>query len=459
MCSLFRAEQLHISKTMYYRTHNIICKIITLLLCLAFASCEKAFIPDEDNDGKEQGGNGTRHNVTIQTRATTNGTVFPLHITVTTRDGATVATQDVANASEKIKVRLQDGDYHISVSNNVDMGSGWSTTPVVRGGADFSVKGKAVTVNIILSYAVASVNVTLNGVGAEATNVSLQLSPLSSSLSQDGTYSGSSTVTIPCSKTGTGTWSTGTAYVYPSAADLTNISITISTPGGTETYSVVYADRLAASVPYSFTVTYKGGESGTSEITGEIAQGEWQPEVGGTFSFGPSGNNAFDNIHAIPLVETASLPGVGTLWNGHIVMLQLSEEGSNPVEMLLMSRNEWTGMTSAFYESDPYVAQNIAQQYAEDELTGWHIPTTDEARSMKDKWGGDALTAINTTLSGASLTPLTATDTNGNVRYLCNEAQTTFSFAPSSSITAAGKTVKTYRLRVVKRIRFKLKNS
>ena len=78
---------------------------------------------------------------------------------------------------------------------------------------------------------------------------------------------------------------------------------------------------------------------------------------------------------------------------------------------------------------------------------------------MKDKWGGDALTAINTTLSGASLTPLTATDTNGNVRYLCNEAQTTFSFAPSSSITAAGKTVKTYRLRVVKRIRFKLKNS
>lgn len=110
MCSLFRAEQLHISKTMYYRTHNIICKIITLLLCLAFASCEKAFIPDEDNDGKEQGGNGTRHDVTIQTRATTNGTVFPLHITVTTRDGATVATQDVANASEKIKVRLQDGD-------------------------------------------------------------------------------------------------------------------------------------------------------------------------------------------------------------------------------------------------------------------------------------------------------------------------------------------------------------
>ena len=140
-------------------------------------------------------------------------------------------------------------------------------------------------------------------------------------------------------------------------------------------------------------------------------------------------------------------------------MLQLSEEGSNPVEMLLMSRNEWTGMTSAFYESDPYVAQNIAQQYAEDELTGWHIPTTDEARSIKDKWGGDALTAINTTLSGASLTPLTATDTNGNVRYLCNEAQSTFSFAPSSSITAAGKTVKTYRLRVVKRIRFKLKNS
>ena len=218
---------------MYYRTHDIIVKTTTLLLlCLALAACEKAFIPDEDN-GQEQVGDGSRHDVTVQTRATTADIAFPLHITVTTSDGATVATQDVNNASDKIKVRLQDGDYHISVSNNVDMGSGWSTTPVVRGGADFSVKGKAATVNIILSYAVASVNVTLNGVGAEATNVSLQLSPLSSSLSQDGTYSGSSTVTIPCSKTGTGTWSTGTAYVYPSAADLTNISISISTPDGT----------------------------------------------------------------------------------------------------------------------------------------------------------------------------------------------------------------------------------
>lgn len=444
---------------MYYRTHNIICKTITLLLlCLAFASCEKAFIPDEDNS-EEQGGNGTRHDVTIQTRATTTGTAFPLHITVTTRDGATVATQDVANASEKIKLKLQDGDYHISVANSIDMSNGWSTTPAVRGGADFSVQGKAATVNIILSYAVASVNVTLDGVAAEATNVSVQLSPLSNSLSQDGTYSGSATVTIPCSKTSAGTWSTGTAYVYPSAADLTNISICISTHSGTETYSVVYADRLTAAVPYSFTGTYKGGESGMSEITGDIAQGEWKPEVDGTFSFGPSGNNAFDNMSDIPLVEASSLPAPGTLWNGHVVMLQLSEEGSNPAEMLLMSREEWKGMTSAFYESDPYVAQNIAQQYAEDELTGWHIPTTDEARGMKEKWGGNALPNLNAALADASLTQLTATDTNGNVRYLCNDAQSTFSFAPSSSITAAGKTVKTYRLRVVKRIRFKLKNS
>ncbi len=444
---------------MYYRTHNIICKIITLLLCLAFASCEKAFIPDEDNDGKEQGGNGTRHDVTIQTRATTNGTVFPLHITVTTRDGATVATQDVANASEKIKLKLQDGDYHISVANSIDMSNGWSTTPAVRGGADFSVQGKAATVNIILSYAVASVNITLDGVAAEATNVSVQLSPLSNSLSQDGTYSGSATVTIPCSKTSAGTWSTGAAYVYPSAADLTNISISITMPGGTETYSVVYADRLTAAVPYSFTGTYKGGGNGMSEITGDIAQSDWQAEVEGTFSFGPSGSNAFDNMPDVPLVEVGSLPAAGTLWNGHVVMVQLSEEESNLAEMLLMSREEWTGMTSAFYETDPYVAQNIAQQYAEDGLTGWHIPTTDEARGMKEKWGGSALTNLNATLAGASLTQLTATDTNGNVRYLCNDARSTFSFAASSSITAAGKTVRTYRLRVVKRIRFKLKNS
>ena len=127
---------------MYYRTHDIIVKTTTLLLlCLSIAACEKAFIPDEGNE-QEQVGDGSRHDVTVQTRATTADIAFPLHITVTTSDGATVATQDVNNASDKIKVRLQDGDYHISVSNNVDMGSGWNKKTVVRGGEDFAVKGK-----------------------------------------------------------------------------------------------------------------------------------------------------------------------------------------------------------------------------------------------------------------------------------------------------------------------------
>ena len=45
-------------------------------------------------------------------------------------------------------------------------------------------------------------------------------------------------------------------------------------------------------------------------------------------------------------------------------------------------------------------------------------------------------------------------DKGKNVRYLCEGARYTFTFSGTSGITAAGKTVTTYRLRLVKRVRF-----
>lgn len=190
------------------------------------------------------------------------------------------------------------------------------------------------------------------------------------------------------------------------------------------------------------------------DITGNITFGQWETEVNGAFAFGPGSTNSFDGNTSAAIIEVSSIPAAGTIYNGHIIATANTDEAGTTANAMLMSIKEWNSLTSANYTDDPLVAARIAEQYVEGELTDWTIPTTEEARQLKEKWGGEAIETINTTLANASLTPLTATDSNGNVRYLCNDALTTFSFSQTGSFTAAGKTVKTYRLRLVKKVKF-----
>ena len=79
---------------------------------------------------------------------------------------------------------------------------------------------------------------------------------------------------------------------------------------------------------------------------------------------------------------------------------------------------------------------------------------------MRNSYYGDNISAINSKLEEAGGKALTQTDSHDkNVRYLCEDALYTYSFATSSDggvlqITKAGATVK-YRLRLVKTIHVK----
>ena len=112
-------------------------------------------------------------------------------------------------------------------------------------------------------------------------------------------------------------------------------------------------------------------------------------------------------------------------------------------------------MTSAYHTETPNAASSVAEAYNEEGVSEWSIPTKEEARSLKDVWSNAEFDTLNRMLANAGYDTLSEVDDKGkNVRYLCEGARYTFTFSSTSGITAAGKTVTTYRLRLVKRVRF-----
>lgn len=424
--------------------------VLALALCAAFVSCENANIPGDDDPTPSL--TGKKYKVNIVTRATGSEIIYPVTVWAKDASGNTVARQTLDNAEAAISLKLPEGRYRITaVCGATDFSHGYSTTPSLVGNSDITVKSSSVNVNIVMSYTVASVSIFLRGVPATVTAASVSLSPLYSSLDGDGTPGGTTTVSIPCQRQSDGTWATGTAYVLPASGTSTVLTLSLTSPTGTESYGVTYASALRASVPYTFTGQFSGSTTPADvKISGTLTGGTWEADVRDTFSFGPTGGNAFGHATTGDVVSVTALPQPGTVCDGHIVA-SITSEGT----ALLLSTQEWSNLTSAYYEADPGVAQSLASNYTEGTLTGWAIPSREEAETLRDLWGGSSLAAINASLTYASLTPLSAKDEKGdNVRYLCDNATYTFSFAANSQFTAAGRTVKTYRLRLVKPVRF-----
>ena len=119
------------------------------------------------------------------------------------------------------------------------------------------------------------------------------------------------------------------------------------------------------------------------------------------------------------------------------------------INAMLVSLNEWGSIASAF--SGDSTVFRYTKAYQEGNLTGWRMPNRGEAKRLKDIYDDStALDSINTILEdagGMSLT--TQTVTGKNRRYLCSNADSTYSFIKGNGILKAGKTVK-YTLRLVK---------
>ena len=164
-----------------------------------------------------------------------------------------------------------------------------------------------------------------------------------------------------------------------------------------------------------------------------------------------------DNSTNLPLQE---LPD-GTLFlqsDNHAVLYVSGEDESR---ITYVSLYEWNNVTSAANENNATMALEIAQRYIEGNVSGWRIPTREEARYICSIYNravnvnmvyDDALQTLNNkieTIGGQKLMSWYNKNSNPAYRYLCEDAIYSFSLKKGSNITKCGAVTK-YNLRLIK---------
>ena len=453
------------------------------MTCCILSSCEKVDMLEDGEDGAQTNTSGVTRNVKLVAKAIDNTDVaYPLTIYAFDTEGNNV-TSTVINSKDDASatLKLKKGRYHLTavslpssyepLSSVKDWNatfsmpkSGYATEPLMTGSADINVTSSDQIAHISLGYRQASLSVTINDVPSSVTSVDVTLSSAYTDMTLAADLSGKMMVTVPCVKGTTSnngaTWSTGKFYILPSVN--AQPSITISFSGGTTgdvSYSHTYNASLLAGTPYNFTATYKGkaeGGGGSSDddvtINTDISAGKWADEVKESFNFGPDVNKTESpSDPESNVITVTTLPGSGDIWNGHVVGF-VNEISETEREVVLISIKEWENISSAF-SSNANQAKEIAAQYEENGLSGWIIPTRNDGMALNRLYSYDNNRAlINSALETCGGTGLIQMYGTSAVRYLCEDAEYTYSYK-SATITKAGEKT-TYYLRLVKYLKF-----
>lgn len=453
------------------------------MTCCILSSCEKVDMLEDGEDGAQTNTSGVTRNVKLVAKAIDNTDVaYPLTIYAFDTEGNNV-TSTVINSKDDASatLKLKKGRYHLtavslpssyeSLSSVKDWNatfsmpkSGYATEPLMTGSADINVTSSDQIAHISLGYRQASLSVTINDVPSSVTSVDVTLSSAYTDMTLAADLSGKMMVTVPCVKGAASnngaTWSTGKFYILPSVN--AQPSITISFSGGTTgdvSYSHTYNASLLAGTPYNFTATYKGkaeggGESSDDDVTinTDISAGKWADEVKESFNFGPDVNKTESpSDPESNVITVTTLPGSGDIWNGHVVGF-VNEISETEREVVLISIKEWEKISSAF-SSNANQAKEIAAQYEENGLSGWIIPTRNDGMALNRLYSYDNNRAlINSALETCGGTGLIQMYGTSAVRYLCEDAEYTYSYK-SATITKAGEKT-TYYLRLVKYLKF-----
>ena len=453
------------------------------MTCCILSSCEKVDMLEDGENGDQTNTSGVTRNVKLVAKAIDNTDVaYPLTIYAFDTEGNNV-TSTVINSKDDASatLKLKKGRYHLTavslpssyepLSSVKDWNaifsmpkSGYATEPLMTGSADINVTSSDQIAHISLGYRQASLSVTINDVPSSVTSVDVTLSSAYTDMTLAADLSGKMMVTVPCVKGAASnngaTWSTGKFYILPSVN--AQPSITISFSGGTTgdvSYSHTYNASLLAGTPYNFTATYKGkaeGGGGSSDddvtINTDISAGKWADEVKESFNFGPDVNKTESpSDPESNVITVTTLPGSGDIWNGHVVGF-VNEISETEREVVLISIKEWEKISSAF-SSNANQAKEIAAQYEENGLSGWIIPTRNDGMALNRLYSYDNNRAlINSALETCGGTGLIQMYGTSAVRYLCADAEYTYSYK-SATITKAGEKT-TYYLRLVKYLKF-----
>ena len=440
---------------------NLLFKIIpTTISALMLTSC---FSPADDNaDAIDSSSATTRLKVT--TRAATGQASYPILVIAYDESGMLKGQQTIQSENDEISLKLNEGAYHITAisgqsyytePSSYDQKSalinipaaGYAQSPLMMGGADVNLTSSSAKVNVVMTYRVASLALTLSSVPSDVTAVSVGVSQQYKAIDMSGTFSGSSTANVKCTKSGD-VWTSEQVYLLPGAGSSTTLTLSLTNAEGQTSYSYELSEPLEAAVPYTIQGTYV--ESTAPYITGVITIEGWQDERSIDFEFG-SGSSGGGSSSVTEYVEVAAIPEQSKSWEGHIVAL-VENATETEADLLLLGTKEYKDVFAPIAEGHENDMSAIASNYSEEEFKKWTVPTEEQARSLKKQYGDTTyLAKLNDCITDLSGDIIITSGTGNNTRYLCEDGSKSFTFTTNGSITKTGRTTK-YRLRLVKKI-------
>ena len=392
----------------------------------------------------------------VETRTVENVEVpYPMSLYAFSSSGDCVDTQTIEDEDEKLQMDLPSGNYRIVAVAGYGSGyvlpsvEDWEDeitvaedeipeTPLMMGMADIKIDTEVENkLKINLSYSVAAMDVALSGVPDDVKSVEVTVSPFYSSVNLKGEYQDSgSSLCLTCSLDEEGQWVSPLCYVFPGSSDETVLSIALKMKDGTKsTYGYVWKDAPQANKPYHLKGSYAEGLM----LDGSFVVQGWGEAEEVKFGFGSGTQNKDENGSTS---DTGDIPEIGSFWKAGLV-IEVGEADETGVDVLLMSLDEWYALTSHIEE--------LLAEYSLNGISGWRLPTHEEAKRLKDAYGGDDLDLLNDFI-WAYNSKLIGLDLEE--RYLCTKSDVynSFSFKDNTVIREAGAKT-TYSVRLVKSFR------
>ncbi|MBR0037711.1 MAG: FimB/Mfa2 family fimbrial subunit [Bacteroidales bacterium] len=423
---------------------------VAAVILALFSGCYDP-IADHSEDGEDAGEAGSSNTTQLQVSLFTSASsvVYPAFLLVFDDNGDRIKDATLTEENPKAALTLHRGNYRLVALSGTSYyelpdkfnlesvvsvpGIGYSTAPLLMGQAEVSLSSATVNARLQMKMQTASVTMKIDNLPSNTQAVNVILSDIYTGISLRGAYSHSGSVSVPCYQKGN-FWQTDELHLFPSASNNAVISVAYQTPDSSNYYA------------YNLTYPLSAGYAYQVQPSGAIGIGIDDSVIGTGPGFSASADTLWVN----------DIPTAPFLADGHVVAW-IEDESDTHCDAYLISLNEWENVASAYSETNADQAETIAEAYREGgeqgEVSGWRIPTKDEAALLKTRYSADACIPLNNIMSKADgVTWGLTTDQGENIRYLCNDAQHTFTLGSAqSSITKAGSKT-TYRLRLVKRV-------
>ncbi|MDE6002922.1 MAG: FimB/Mfa2 family fimbrial subunit, partial [Prevotella sp.] len=394
---------------------------LAVMVVYLLTACEKELATESSN----QTASTANSELTITTRAASGETEVSLPVTLYVMDnnGICVKKETLTSTTDGISMELPAGKYHVyaiggakendyilpatenaTAQSEIALKSSAKHDDLMTASSDITLKkNQENQLTLGMSRKVMKINMlTINGVPADISAVSITLQPLYKALLLDGSYGTATTgETINLTKQTDGTtWkSAEVLYMFPQAGSAI-IKVSLTKNGQSQTYTYTCTEALTANHEYNIEATYVDNQNITMQ--GSINGVAWGTNINISFNFGNEGNEDDDNSGNDTPTEPA--PTVNTMYKDCFVM-SVADDGDDKVAILLHKKAvDIVGgnKTESQILSEIDAALPSFSNTNGNGITGWRIPTREELENFNPS---DFNTAISNDSQAMQIKP------------------------------------------------------